>query len=463
MYRKRDKGQQTLDEFILPFGGKLQANNRWVKLSGIMPWDYIEEVYAQSMSADKGAGTISARIAFGALYIKESEGLTDERTVEHIAENAYMQYYLGLHEFEGREMFDPSMMVHFRKRFPAEKIEEINQRIFAARKEEGTRGDEGSGNRGKLVLDATCAPADIRYPSDLSLLNEARENTERMMEGLWEGGAKSGHKTRYRRKKARSEYLKIAKQKKPKAGKVRKAIEGQLRYIRGNLEDIGEHLIAQGVEALPERELRRLMTICELYRQQEGMYQRRDHECERRIVSLRQPHIRPMVRGKAGRRFEFGQKLALSVVNGYTFIERQSFENFNEGVGLIASVERYKQIHGCYPEAVQADQLYRNRTNLTYRKAHGIRLSGPRLGRPGKDTESDRELEYRDRCERNIIEGRNGMAKRRFGLDLIMAILPETALTEAALQVLCMNARIRLLLRLLYLAFCSRSNSPRFA
>ena len=102
-------------------------------------------------------------------------------------------------------------------------------------------------------------------------------------------------------------------------------------------------------------------------------------------------------------------------------------------------MERYKATYGCYPEAVQADQIYRNRDNLAYRKERGIRLSGPRLGRPGKDAESDRELEYRDRCERNIIEGRNGMAKRRFGLDLIMAYREDTALTEAAFQVLCMN------------------------
>ena len=117
---------------------------------------------------------------------------------------------------------------------------------------------------------------------------------------------------------------------------------------------------------------------------------------------------------------------------------------------LIASVERYREIHGCYPEAVQADQIYRNRNNLAFCKEHGIRLSGPRLGRPGKDAQRDRALEYQDRCERNIIEARNGMAKRRFGLDLITAILPETALTEAAFQILCMNARIRLLLRFFF-------------
>ena len=450
MYRKRDKAQQSLDEYILPFGGELRGDNRWVKQGKLMPWDLIEEMYAESMSAERGAGTISARIAFGALYIKENEGLTDERTVEYIAENPYAQYFLGLHEFVSERLFDASMMVHFRKRFPAEKIEQINRRIFCGVEHKDGAGDEPPPNSGKLVLDATCAPADIRYPSDLSLLNEARENTESMIEALWGQSSRQGHKTRYRRKKARSQYLSIAKQKKPRMAKTRKAIRNQLTYIGRNLEDIGQLLMRQGADALPERKLMRLMTICQLYRQQESMYESRSHACAHRIVSLRQPHIRPMVRGKAGRRFEFGQKLALSVVNGYTFIERQSYENFNEGISLITSVERYRQVHGCYPEAVQADQIYRNRENLSYCKAHGIRLSGPRLGRPGKNAQRDRALEYRDRCERNIIEGRGGMAKRRFGLDLIMAILPETGMTEAALQVLCMNTRVRLLWRLFW-------------
>jgi len=145
----------------MPFGGKLRADNRWVKLAEMLPWDFIEDIYAQSMSEENGAGAISARIAFGSLYIRENEKLTDERTLEHIAENSYMQYFLGLEEFRAEPLFDASMMVHFRKRFPAEKIEEINKRIFVRKDEPGDGGpDEGSGggtppedapNSGKLV------------------------------------------------------------------------------------------------------------------------------------------------------------------------------------------------------------------------------------------------------------------------------------------------------------------------
>jgi len=451
MYRKRDREQITLDDFILPFGGKLRADNRWVKLAAMMPWDFIEDIYAESMCPDNGAPGLSSRIAFGSLFIKENENFTDERTVENITENAYMQYFLGLTTFRDTPLFDPSMMTHFRKRFPAEKIEEINKRIFVA-KTENKRDDDDTPappNSGKLVLDATCAPADIRYPSDVSLLNEARENTEQILEELWEAQKKSGRKTHYSRKKARRQYLSIAKQKKPKVNRTRKVIEKQLGYIEGNLKTIVAILLATGLEGFPGKRLRRLLTIRELVLQQREMHETNTNTCKDRIVSLRQPHVRPIVRGKAGRRFEFGQKLAFSVVNGYTFIEKQSFDNFNEGVSLIESVERYKTLYGCYPEVVQADQIYRNRNNLRFCKENGIRLSGPRLGRPGKNEERDRELEYRDRCERNIVEGRNGMSKRRFGLDLIMAYLPETSMTEAALNVLCMNARIRILLRAL--------------
>ena len=77
MYKKVDRDQQTLDDFMLPFGGKLRADNRWVKMARMMPWDYIEDIYVESMSQENGAKAFSARIAFGSIYIKEHEKLTD--------------------------------------------------------------------------------------------------------------------------------------------------------------------------------------------------------------------------------------------------------------------------------------------------------------------------------------------------------------------------------------------------
>ena len=153
-------------------------------------------------------------------------------------------------------------------------------------------------------------------PVIASLLNEARENTEEIIEALWPHSRRKGHKTRYNRKKVRRQYLSIAKQKRPRASKRRAAIRRQLECIEHNLQDIGDVLLEVGLEVLPERYLARLIVIGELYRQQSAMVTNRTHQCDGRIVSLRQPHIRPIVRGKAGRPYEFGQKLALSVVKG---------------------------------------------------------------------------------------------------------------------------------------------------
>jgi hypothetical protein len=181
------------------------------------------------------------------------------------------------------------------------------------------------------------------------------------------------------------------------------------------------------------------------------MLESKSHSVADRIVSLRQPHVRPIICGKARSPVEFGQKISLSVVGGYTFIEGHGWDNFSEGKTLIESAEKYKARHGAFPKAIQADMTYRNRENLNFCKQNGIRLSGPRLGRPKREeTEADRELAYWDSCERNTVEGRHGIAKRRYGLDLIMTRLVNTSGTEAALNILVMNVAhlMRVLLRI---------------
>ena len=115
---KIDSNQTEFVDFYLPFSGKLQASNRWIKLAKALPWEEVEGCYAESF-ADTGMGAPakSGRIAFGALVIKEQLGMSDEETVEQILENPYLQYFLGLKEFSQTALFDPSMMVHFRNRF----------------------------------------------------------------------------------------------------------------------------------------------------------------------------------------------------------------------------------------------------------------------------------------------------------------------------------------------------------
>ena len=202
---------------------------------------------------------------------------------------------------------------------------------------------------------------------------------------------------------------------------------------------------------LNRRQYRNLFVVQELYRQQLEMHQEKKHSIPDRIVSLDMPFVRPIVRGKKEASVEFGAKLAVGIVDGFTFMEKLGFDAFNEGITLQDSVERYKKRHGYYPAVVYADKIYRNRDNLQFCKMHNIRLSGPPLGRPSKDPKvlkAQRKQEREDTKIRNGVEGKFGEGKRFYGLGLVMTRLEESCETVIAMQLLVMNLerKLRILL-----------------
>ncbi|GEO27999.1 hypothetical protein AAC03nite_37840 [Alicyclobacillus acidoterrestris] len=207
-------------------------------------------------------------------------------------------------------------------------------------------------------------------------------------------------KPRTYRQKARRAYLVIAKRRKASKKKIRKAIGQLLRYVMRDLKAI-EHLATRTpLTVLSRPQYKILLVIRELVRQQKMMYDTRSHRVEDRNVST-QPHVRPIVRGKAKANVEFGAKVAVSVVDGYARIDLAQWDTFNEGQLLQVPVEAYRERYGCYPEAVLADKLYRTRANLEYCRERGIRLSGPRPGRPSKAEQAmHKKMERQDSAER---------------------------------------------------------------
>lgn len=292
MYRK-PKDQMSIEDFILPFEGKLNKNNRWVQLASMIPWEKIENKYASLFPENVGNVAKPARLALSALIIKEKLGCSDRETVEQIKENPYLQYFAGFREYCDEPPFDFSLMVHFRKRFNLETMQEINEMICLAEQDnkdedddppptvsgEPPKTNENKKNKGKLILDATCAPADIRYPTDLSLLNEAREKLEAIIDTLYLPLKGAINKPRTYRIKARKQYLKIAKQKQPSKKKFRKAVGQQLRFVARDLKHINK-LLEQSPVKLTRKHKEQLQVIKELYRQQQYMYKNKTHRVE---------------------------------------------------------------------------------------------------------------------------------------------------------------------------------------
>lgn len=183
-----------------------------------------------------------------------------------------------------------------------------------------------------------------------------------------------------------------------------------------------------------------LLVVAEIYRQQLWLYENEKQSIDDRIVSLSQPHIRPIVRGKAGKSVEFGAKLSASCFNGYVFLDHLSWDNFNESVDLKAQVEEFKTFTGYYPESVHVDKIYRTRENRAWCKERGIRISGVPLGRPPANISKEKKKQaLEDERIRNCIEGKFGQAKRRFSLNKVMAKLSHTSETVIAITFLVMN------------------------
>lgn len=483
MYVFQHNGQLSIEEFHNPFGGKLDPNNRWVVLGGIIPWEPLECRYAPLFDATTGAPAKPFRMAFGALYIQQRLGLTDRETVELITESPYLQFFIGLSGYQFTKAFDASMMVHFRKRIGPDLIKVCNdmtkangiamvKQLLADCVEESAESEredlaaieselgekpsslDPEANWGTLILDATCVPDDIPYPVDLRLLNEARETTEAVIDELFKQDLNwQGRKPRCNRDKARNLFLAIIKKKKPKKRELRDAKRFQLKEIRRNLAAI-DKLIHCGasLSALSGHLYRKLLVTSEVYRQQQEMYDADSSQVADRIVNLPKPHVRPIVRGKARAKTEFGAKISISDDNGFVDLDRVSWDNYNESADLIPRVEQYRAERGYYPERVCADMLYITVENKRYCEQRGIRLSG--RGRSSKThtpitTTEQKELFKSDHKKRSVIEGRIGTSKRKYGLDLILTKLVETSRSVISMALFAINAeKILRLIRL---------------
>ena len=490
MYRKPPVNQLAFEDFVLPFGGKLRCDNRWVILAKQIPWAVVETAYAQQFSQeDLGSPAKSSRLALGALILKERLGVTDRELVEQIAENPYLQYFLGLTTYQHEAPFHHSLLTTFRKRFTHDSLATINEaiaRLIADAQPtkdppptkdapppsalvNANEDDKPTPPKGQLLVDATCVPADITYPTDLKLLNDAREQTEAIIDHLHAARTNPTKKPRTYRQKARQAYLRVAKTRKPRKQKRRQGIGKQLRYLRRNLATIASMAQEGLLVSLPRKRYRQLLVIQELYRQQLWMYTQRCQRIANRIVSISQPHVRPIVRGKAGTPVEFGAKISVSVVDGVSFVDRINWEAYNESVDLVEQIEAYHRRFGHAPASVHVDQIYRTRENRRYCASRGIRLSGPPLGRPrtvregtAEQVKHARQQAHDDATARMAVEGKFGQGKRRFGLGRLMAKLALTSETMIHMSFLVMNLE-HLLNRTVFDWLCSRWQDWRSA
>jgi hypothetical protein len=474
------------DIFSTSLEASLDRANRWYQLANALPWDKIEKIYNSTLHNEhNGAGNKSARMIVGALIVKHQLCLSDIEAIEQIKENPYLQYFVGLSEFSNITIFDPSLFVSIRKRLGIENINAITQLLMEIQSGKEAEGKQENRNNtsmeskdavmndepkngidpvemahtadcesfidesgrlhsGSLIIDATCCDAEVKYPTDVDVLNDAVEVSARVLKRLC---TKTGSPApRTYEKVARSKFLAVVKKKRKSKSLVRKGINRQLVYLRRHIDRIVSFVACNTtacIKLLKRTDQQFITTCIKVYHQQKGMFDKKTHQCPDRIISVFQPHIRPIVRGKSKAKVEFGSKIGTSVVNGYTFVDRFSWDAYNESEDLKVQVEKYVERFGCWPVKCYADKIYLNRANRKWLKDNAIHAAGKPLGRPTKEmqTEEYKQQSIKDKGVRNGVEATFGTSKRVYQANDIRAKLPDTGDTWTAMCFLVKNIK----------------------
>lgn len=472
MLKTKDANQLKFEAFKTPFEIKMNRNNRWVRLSELLPWEELVGIYAKAMS-DFGRPALDSRIAIGSMIIKTKLGLSDEETVEQISENMYMQFFLGLEAYQEEPLFDASLLVHIRERMGKEMLEQMNNVVVVKavteqenrkkgkKKKKPTNNTKSGGtkeeqkpeyntseakeevtHKGGYVLDATVADQYIKYPTDVELLNDSRQKSEGIIDTVY-GISNLEKKPRTYRRRARKEFLLFTKKKKKTLKEVRKAVGKQLRYLGRNLKTIAKlmDINATALSSLTGQEYKDYLVIQEIYRQQNEMYGEKKNRCEDRIVSIHQPLVRPIVRGKQGKTVEFGSKVLAGITDdGYTLLPRMDWNAYNEGSYVIYSVEQYKKTFGYYPEVVIGDKIFITRANRKELEDLGVRLSGKSLGRKTEEKKKEENKKIiKEQKQRVRIEGKFGQGKNAYELNKIRMRKSSTSQSMISMIFFVMN------------------------
>ena len=452
--------QLTIDGFRSSLEG-LDKSNRWVWLGDHLPWDEFDRRYKQTLNNQSvGASAKPTRMVIGAMIVKHTTRLSDVDTIQMIQENPYMQYMCGLAEFTDQPIFDPTLFVDLRKRINDDDINKMTEALFKREQEmkdkKMKRDDDnarelgveppaapvedpdakaftdskGREHKGILKIDATCADAEVRYPVDVDIIEDGCRKTDCFIRRICKKAGISLPRTFYA--KAREAYLLLVKMKKKGGKLVKDTISVMLGCLHRDLLTLTDLTAGENryrLEYLRKDQKRVLEATMKMYFQQEQMHRTGEHRCADRIISIFQPHVRPIVRGKAGAKVEFGAKIGVSLVEGYNFIDHHSWDAYNECNDLQQHIDNYKERFGFLPATILADKIYMNKANRAVLKDYEIKSYSKPLGRPTKDPPSPERQAAMARAvgQRNEIECSFGTGKRVYQANDIRAKLPETA------------------------------------
>ena len=279
-----------------------------------------------------------------------------------------------------------------------------------------------------MYTDATCYESEMRYPTDAKLLWEGIEKSYKIMCDVSKRVGIHRPKTKYLDvEKANMGYVKQRKHSKSQTRRLTRRLVNLLGKILKEIRRMErEH---SDSNLLTDKEKKVIDIITKAYRQQKNHFESNDprESIPNRIVSLAKPYVRPIVRGKEVKNVEFGAKCNNILVDGISFIEKLSFNAFNEGTRLQHCIKMHKRLFGEEVKKVGGDTSYASKENRNFCKENGIQTSFVKKGRPSQEKkEKDFVRQELARVRATAMEGSFGTQKEHYDMRRIKARKKET-------------------------------------
>lgn len=350
-------------------------------------------------------------------FLKMYTGLSAPKLMDALNGNIHYQIFCGIrlspeNQLTNYKLLD-SILVELSKKL---KIQE-QQKVLADAWKPYMK------NLDTVYTDASCYESLMRFPTDVKLLWECVERAYKMMCGISSQLCEHRMRTKYNDiDKANLAYRKQRKHTHKMTMRLLALLDKILGEIRRQMR------VHPDEELLNSKQLDMLETVTRVYRQQKNHFKSGDsrESIPNRIVSLSKPHIRPIVRGKETKTVEFGAKCNNILIDGISFIEKLSFNAFNEGTRLKHCVSLSKKLTSVDVKKIGGDQGYSGNDNRTFCKENGIETSFTQKGRTGKNEVKNAAKRELARVRATAMEGSFGTQKEHYGLRKIAARIKST-------------------------------------
>jgi len=378
----KPQDQSAFEMFRSHFDQLLNPDHELIQLARKIDWRRFEVAFKDCYCEDDGAPAKATRLMVGLQYLKYTFNESDESVVERWVENPYWQYFCGFTHMQHECPIHPTSLTKWRKRVGAERLELLlKETLRVAVQEKYAKPKDFE----RVIVDTTVQEKNITYPTDSKVLYRAisklaasaRRNGIRLRQSYVRVGKIASVKA------ARYAHAKQFKRMRRELRRLRTWVGRLIRDIQRSGRPIDDHLT-------------RLLGLAERIRTQQP-------QDSNKLYSLHEPEVQCISKGKAHKRYEFGQKIGVATTQRGNWIAAAKLftKNPYDGHTLTRQLDTVERITEVAITDAYVDKGYRG---------HGY--TGPaQVHVAGQDERNLGRAERKRRRRRSAIEPKIGHLK----------------------------------------------------